>query len=389
MKIDTVTAKLGKYIFYAVLLIELGIVLIDKSVFINPIEGRLFQITFALCVLKIAMTKYSLKEWLLMAAFLALGAVSYFVTDRNEIIRVVAFIAASKDIHVKEVMKVTFYITLAGVVCLIGLSLLGVMGDIYMIGDFDSRGILKRYCLGLGHPNALHCMVWALTTLGIYLYMQKLKWYHYLILELGNIGLYCLTQSRTGMICTTFSILAAFVIALFPSLKDKRWVYGLGVMGVLGCVFLSLLFAKYGYYQGPFTWLDQYLTGRLRWGYFYGNITKWSLFSVPENTVYIDLGLVRLFYWYGYIPGAVYVLANCLLGFWCYKKKDIAALILMVMFAAYSILEAHAISVYLARNYVLLLFVGIWSEVFLLKPGTEGYFWQVKRILGKKEETDI
>lgn len=386
---ESKTKKIGSILFYLVLLIELGIVLVDKSAYINPIEGRLFQITFALCALKIAMTKYSLKEWLLMAAFLALGAVSYFVTGRNEIIRVVAFIAASKDISVKEVLKVTFYVTLAGVVCLIGLSLLGVMGEVYLVSDFGRESISKRYCLGLGHPNALHCMAWALTTLGIYLYMERMKWYHYLILEIANIGLYLLTLSRTGMIATTLSILAALVITLIPSLKDKWWIYGLGVMGMLGCVFFSLLIAKYGYHPGPFSWLNQYVTGRVRWGYFYGNITKWSLFSVPENTSYIDMGLMRLFYWYGYIPGAVYVLANCLLGFWCYKKKDTAALLVMVMFAVYTVFEAHAISVYIARSYVLLLFVGIWSEVFLLKPGTEGYFWQVKKLFLKKKETDI
>ncbi len=109
----------------------------------------------------------------------------------------------------------------------------------------------------------------------------------------------------------------------------------------------------------------------------------WSLFSVPQNTTYFDMGFIRLFYWYGFIPGAVFVIVNCLQVFWCYRKKDAAALLMIVLFAVYTVFEAHAVSVYLARNYVILLLGGTWSEVFLLGQGTEGHFWQVKKLFQK------
>ena len=78
MKEKITPDKIGQGIFYLVLLIEIGIVIVDKSAYINPIEGRLFQLTFLLCMAKIAVTRYSFKEWLVMAAFFVLGAVSYF-----------------------------------------------------------------------------------------------------------------------------------------------------------------------------------------------------------------------------------------------------------------------------------------------------------------------
>lgn len=43
----------GIYLFYAGLTIELLMVIVDKSNYINPIEGRLFQITFLLFALKL------------------------------------------------------------------------------------------------------------------------------------------------------------------------------------------------------------------------------------------------------------------------------------------------------------------------------------------------
>ena len=376
--------KVGKILFYIVLLIELGIVLIDKSAYINPIEGRLFQITFLLCMVKIGITKYSLKEWLVMATFFLLGAISYFVTGRNEIIRIVAFVAAAKDIPVKQALKVTFYVTLVGVLCLMGMSLFGIMGSLYMEADFGRGTIERRYCLGLGHPNALHCMIWALVTLGIYLYMEKIRWYHYLILFLGNIGLYLLTVSRTGALVTAFTILLGLIFTVFPFLKEKRWIYIAGMTGAAFCVLFSLLAAAKGHDWKFLEWVDRYVTNRILFANYYTGMDKWSVFSDPSATSYQDMGFVRLFYWYGIIPGIVYLTVKGIHFFYCYKKKDAAAFLVITMFVLYTVFEAHAISVYLARDYALLLFIGTWSDIFGLRSETEGYFWQPYRFLGRQ-----
>lgn len=376
--------KIAKVLFYIVLLTELGIVLIDKSAYINPIEGRLFQITFLLCMVKIGITKYSLKEWLVMAAFFLLGAISYFATGRNEIIRVVAFIAAAKDIPVKQALKVTFYVTLVGVLCLVAMSLLGVIGSLYLEMDFGRGGIERRYCLGLGHPNTLHCMAWALITLGIYLYMEKMKWYHYLILFLGNIGLYLLTISRTGVLAVSVTILLGMALSMLPSLRNKKWIYIAGMAGCIFCVLFSILAAAKGHDWKFLEWVDRYVTNRILFANYYTGMDKWSLFSDPSATSYQDMGFVRLFYWYGIIPGIVYLAVKGIHLFYCYKKKDAAAFLVITMFVLYTVFEAHAISVYLTRDYALLLMIGTWSDVFGLRSEVEGYFWQPRRILGRQ-----
>ena len=51
--------KTGMICFWLALITELVIVMIDKSAYINPIEGQLFRVTFLLCCIKIAATKYS------------------------------------------------------------------------------------------------------------------------------------------------------------------------------------------------------------------------------------------------------------------------------------------------------------------------------------------
>lgn len=381
MKEKITPDKIGQGIFYLVLLIEIGIVIVDKSAYINPIEGRLFQLTFLLCMAKIAVTRYSFKEWLVMAAFFVLGAVSYFATGRNEIIRVTAFIAASKNIDLRTALKITFYTTLAGVAALVALSLTGSLGQVFLETDYGRGGIERRYCFGLGHPNALHCMFWALLTLGIYLYWKKLKWYHCVILELANVGLYLLTVSRTGMAAASVTVFIAMIFCIFPRLQEKKWVYVAGILCCGICVVFSVGAAVWGYEIPGMEWMDKYLTNRILWSHFWGNSSLWSMFSVPENMIYFDMGFIRLFYWYGIVPAIAYIVGKGYQLFFCMKKKDAAAFLVITMFVLYTVFEAHAVSVYIARDYALLLTIGTWSEMFVIKQGSEGYFWQPHRYL--------
>ena len=104
----------GIYLFYAGLTIELLMVIVDKSNYINPIEGRLFQITFLLFALKLLLTDYNRKEWCAVIALEAVAFVFYRVTGANELIRIVTFVAACKDIPLRQMLKYTFYVTLIG-----------------------------------------------------------------------------------------------------------------------------------------------------------------------------------------------------------------------------------------------------------------------------------
>lgn len=78
--------KIAYSSFYIGVIVEILMVLADKSDYINPIEGRLFQLTFLLFLIKVCLTRYTWKEYLIVFLFGILGAVSYFITGRNEIL---------------------------------------------------------------------------------------------------------------------------------------------------------------------------------------------------------------------------------------------------------------------------------------------------------------
>ena len=63
-----------------------------------------------------------------------------------------------------------------------------------------------------------------------------------------------------------------------------------------------------------------------------------------------------MFYWFGIIPGVIYFLTQCKL-IWCgYKQKDYMLLAMVVVITIYSVFEAHFISDYMGRNYILFFF---------------------------------
>lgn len=371
--------------FYLAVMIEVLIVIVDKSAYTNPIEGRLFQFTFLLFLITVILTKYSWKEYLTIFLFLLLGAVSYFVTGRNEIVRVVMFMAACRDVDMEKCLKVVFYMTLVGCAVIIMLSVTGVYGAISMTQEYRMGSVETRYTLGMGHPNALQCMVWALTTLGLYLYGEKMRWYSYLLVAVVNVGFFLLTDSRTGLLITMFVIVLAFLVKV----SNRTWkkISGICCMAVTSAAVIGSLIVAlnarrvyhYGWHQDYYNYygvdsvtsfflkLNSMLTGRI-WSImetaaYEEDLGFWWLFSKPENHRYFDMGWIRLLHWYGIIPACVFVIALIVMMYYCYRKEHYRALVLITSFSLYTVIEAHAVSVYLARNYVFFLMGMYWSLI--------------------------
>lgn len=377
---QSIFSKIAYSCFYLGVILEALVVLVDKSAYTNPIEGRLFQITFLLFLLKVCLTKYTFKEYVVIFLFCITGAVSYFVTGRNEVIRLVMFLAACKNVDMKQCLKVVFYITLSGCILIILLSVTGIYGAVSLTQDYGRGSVETRYTLGMGHPNALHCMVWALTTLGLYLYAEKMKIYHYVIALIINVGFFLLTDSKTSMLVVIFTIILACMAAkenfTFPAKLSA-------VSGIIITVFsvgISIVIAGNAYRVYNYVWHDErtpvtmlfvklnnLLNGRIRIlvenDTFEGTIQTWRLFSRPENNRYFDMGWIRLFYWYGIIPACLFLGAMLLMMIYLYKRKKYLAIMLTASFALYTVIEAHGISVYLARNYVFFLLGEYWWQM--------------------------
>ncbi len=380
-KITFIRNKIRNICFYLGLLIEIGIVLWDKSTFINPYEGRLFRVTFLLFGAALLMTHYSKKEWLTIVLFGILGTVSYLVTGRNEILRIVVFLAACKDMNMKQVMKTLFWVTLAGCLVIATASLIGIFGEISVTQIYEAAGTPDtRFTLGFGHPNTLYCMVWVLMLLGMYVYPEKMKWYTYLCLAAGCLGMFFLTKTATGILIALFSLVLAAMFQYLPKMKESKVIQGLSLAGYAFCIIVSVLGAANANRVLNYNWgldtsrkaqfyvyLDKILTGRLltlaSTEISDGTLQTWRIFAKPDTTYYFDLGWVRLFYWYGIIPAVIFILVLLYLLYFCFKKKDDMAVVMILSITIYTVVEAHFVSVYIARNYLLFLLGMYWYQM--------------------------
>lgn len=385
------TSKLPWFLFYVGLTIELLLVIVDKSNYINPMEGRLFQLTFLIFALKLLLTDYSRRQWCVILLLEAVAFVSYRVTGANDLIRIVTFVAACKDIPLRQMLKYTFYVTLAGCAVIVLLSVTGIYGDISLTQAFGHESAETtryigeeetpetRYTLGMGHPNALACMFLMLTALGVYVFFARMKWYLYLFIMLLNVGVYALTGSKTGMLIVTGFLLGACILTYCKVLRDKAFIYVCGLLVFLLCIGFSVdasvcaqrvRDAQWNefFYLNPrdnghivaLARIDRHINGRIvsltDSENNDGMIHTWSLFSSPNNMkYYFDMGWVKLFYRYGVAAGAVYVIAQLALIWRLYKKKDACGLWMLVILAVYTVVEAHLISVYIGRNFLLMM----------------------------------
>lgn len=365
---------IGTYSFYLAVIIEIMLVILDKSEFLYPFEGWTFRITFLLCFIKFlcaeCTAEYTIRDHIGIAVLLILGTISYQSTGRNDFLRIVLFLAACKGEDMIRCLKMVFWITLIGCTGIILLAITGIYGAATLTQDFGRGGVETRYVLGMGHPNALQCMVWMVSSLGMYLYHTKWKWFHYLSVWILNLLFFFLTDSKTSMAIVTVAVVLFFMADHLHAKWGKRLFSAANIAAVIGSIILSMLVAKDAmclwdyFWGGPLTvkvkiylLLNKILTGRIHslieTRNHEGIMDTWSLFSDSHNTYYFDMGWVRLFYWYGIIPGLVVVVFLLLLLAYFYKKDKMAEMILFSTYSVYTIVEAHIISVYIGRNYLL------------------------------------
>ena len=384
-------SPLPRLVFYAGLTIELLMVIVDKSNYVNPVEGWLFRLTFLLFAAKLLFTKYELREWVAIFLLEAVAFVFYRVTGENELIRIVTFVAACRGIPLRKALKYTFYVTLAGCLCIVALSVTGIYGDISLTQVFGHEAAEDtiyigidpseetRYTLGMGHPNALSCMAFMLTALGVYVWFDRMKWYLYLALLFVNAGVYLLTDSKTGMGITVIFLAGAWLMSLMRPLREKAVLYLGGFLVFVLCIAFSVDAAVCAQRVWDARWneffyleprdnahivalgrIDRYINGRIisltDSENNDGMIHTWSAFSSENNmNYYFDMGWVKVFYRYGVIPGSLYVAAHLVLLWRLWKRRDGCGLVLFVAFAVYTVVEAHLVSPYLGRNYLLMM----------------------------------
>jgi hypothetical protein len=379
--------KTGMICFWIALIIELIVVIIDKSAYTNPYEGWIFRITFLMFCVKAATTRYNVREIFIIGICGIVAVLSYFVNGRDETVRAFIFVVACKDVDIRRMLKTTLAVTAVGAVVLFILSATGIFGVFARTADYGRGGIETRYCFGMGHPNAFQVMLLMMTSLVLYLYSEKMKIYHFVLIIAVNVVSYLFTDSNTGILVTVAMVVAIMALKYIKALQNMKSIYVFGLI-----IFVSAVaFSVYGAYVGnttPFMYtLDKALNGRFQYAYYIENarLENWKPFAIAGNEEFFDQGFIRLVYWYGIIPGIMYVAANIYLIWQSYKNKDYCLLVIVVAYSVLTVMEAHLISVYILRNYLLIWLGYYWYRGFLINKGINERQDMIHEALGQKK----
>ncbi len=348
-------------LFNILLTIEILVVIVDKSDFHIGFESYIFRMTFlisCLCVM-LAFRRYSKKDLLIILTFTVMSVVVYKMSGRNELLRFTMFVAACKDLDITKKLEIIFFETLAGSVVLVFLSVTGIYGRLMTSAWDDADSI--RYVFGFGDANAFHCMFMMLVFLGLYLYQDRLRWYGFIALAISDMALWVVTRSEAAAAITMMGILGTAIFR-FTDLKKSIWLYFPGLFVYGFCIWFSAYSAINSKCMPNdfIVKMNSLLSGRIINLYWdsvkhSGSIETWHLFSRRDTMdVYFDMGWVRLFYWYGIIPAIFVLAALALLYIACICHKDAVMMVLLTCLALYTLVEAHLISVYIGRNYILL-----------------------------------
>lgn len=358
--------KLRSILFDIMLTIEIIVVFLDKSDFHFAYESYVFRVTFLMSCLIILMgiKLYDLREIVISFALMVIAVIDYKISGRNDMLRFLAFIMACKGLNIPGKLKLFLFENLFGTGLLIFLSLTGIFGR--LMSEHADGTLL--YAFGFGNANAFHCMFMMILFLGLYIYSEKLAWYYYLALFILNVVLYKMTSCDTAFALSALGIIGAFLVRNVK-IKDKRfgdylWIYIAGI----GAFLFSIGFSVWAAIVSKYTWMpwfekvqfiDKLLTGRImnlywNWDAHPGAIESWKLFAGSDTDYYFDMGWCRLAYWYGIIPALCVIVLLLILYIDCMKKRDGYLLVILTCLSIYTIVEAHLVSVYIGRNYVLL-----------------------------------
>lgn len=371
--------RIANRLFYIALLIELVLMIVEKSDLNVSFESHIFRVTFVLTLLAVLINRHDKKQWIIIGLVWIFTFICYRLTGRNELLRFSTFVMAAQHINLGKTMKATFWVNLTGFAMIALLAVTGILGKVYLITDFGRGNENElRYVFGFGHPNTLWGCVYALMLLWIWVYGSKAKWWMWgiLLAILAVVGK--LTASRTSVAIGLFTYVLALIVRYVVPVAKKKIVYLLtALVTPVFCVIFSVWASCVGFipryeYQHPWytlvTFVDDVLNNRIQNIYratvkHAGALETWKLFSDHESVEYFDMGWIRLFYWYGIIPA---ILISILTGFFiylCYKQRDAWTLIMILSLSIYTVIEATFVSVYIGRN-ILLPVLGVYLGYF-------------------------
>lgn len=185
------------------LLFAKGIGLYDGQ----PLFTCFVLMALAFGIAKLAVTKYSFKDMLLIAGLVALSLIVYKYSTEKGILFYTWMIIGMKDVRLKEVMRWGLGIWSVAFGGTLFVSLFCLHDTLYKVHDKLGLGHIFRWGLGYPHPNVLHVSYLILLVFLVYHIRERFNWKTAFWMFLGNCYIFLYSVSYTGFVIITVYLL--------------------------------------------------------------------------------------------------------------------------------------------------------------------------------------
>lgn len=349
-----------RYFFWLAYIMYLAELLFFTSVYREFDSVRLFLIYIRNIACMIVSMKvlldflygeYSKKELVLIAVGTILLIVSAKFSGSKTILVYWVFIIAAHDIELERIVKAALMVHFACMLIIIASSVWGIIEDrIYTQGSDRVRASLG-YLYTTDSSNYFFRMI----LMYIYVRKEKISWESIGALELCNILLFKLTDTRNAFLLGTLALFVTGVWKLFKGLRKNNLIYKAGAvltMPIMSVVMILLTF----FYNPQIQWLEslnKFINGRLSLGYnafkmyglhLWGKPIQWigganDYITYSGEYNYVDSSYVQIILSYGIIIFLLICLLFIALGRKASKINDIYLILVLVTIALHSALD--------------------------------------------------
>ena len=317
----------------------------------------LYEMAVVLLFLKVVTTRYSKKEFTVVAVLLLLVFGNYKVSGNTRALYNFLTLCALKNVDLKKVFKVSLASIVFIVVLIGGLALAGGTGTLSVTENFGRADITSqvsevetRYYMGYIHPNTWAQAMFAMMTLLVAVFYEKLDWKGILLLAILNFAVYRLAISRTCFIAG----IAMIILLIWAKYGEKLFefiVIRLGIVAGVSALWAIIFTVKVDV-ENNLTWtiIDWRLfTGRIKQAQTYYQTFGLSLLgkNIPDqldNGYILDMGYMRMLLENGVVIFALMYAATIVLLIYAFKKKRNDIVIIIIAICLYGIYENQAIA---------------------------------------------
>lgn len=324
----------------------------------------IYRLVFAVAVLfllmKLAVTDYTGKEFLLMAAVMTLLGYVFYRTREKSLIITAVSIFGCKDVDVKKVLKYTVLVYILGMAIIIGLVMAGkVQGEIHELAKGGVRYNINDF--GFSHPNSAYNHLLMIGLMAIVAWGKELHWYHYGIMTAAMFIGYKVFLSRTGLLIY-FILCAALILVYMVKWKKARralgFVWALLPLGTaIASYVLPVLFPKNIEFVKK---VNEYITGRISLSFKAlesADLTWFGATDRPwERGYYIDNAYMNILLSCGIFLCLLWVISLFLAAYYYWKTEQYYILIAIGIISIYGFMEYSVVNV--TWNPILLFLTG-------------------------------